>query len=432
MVHVWQLPLFLMSLMRQGLWWRAGVGVSACSKTHAASRVAAAGWLARVLCRGCTGLCHRRWQYRDSLAQGLTLPCRADPARGRRWAAVLWLLACSPAAAAAVPVPVAAAAAPASASAGTDPLRCPGGGAGPGPALAPGFEPLAPGLWLLRAAPGEPDEHNRGRVANLLLARQGAAVWALGSGPSPALGRALACQVPAALGAPLRAVVSPWARPELVLGVAGLGAAVARQHWAHAEVAAAMAAQCPLCADRLRQRLGAAAADLGPQPIRLPRRLLHGEQGRLGPWQWWRLPRAAGRWVTVWRWQAAPGAPAWWFAPGLIAGGGVPDGHDAELATLLSSTRRLQALAQADGGAARWVGDQGGALDAGAPAREAAYWQALLAAAEAAQERGAAETDAAPDLAGQPAGWTAQAGHALNWQRAWRQVEPLTLGGPAR
>lgn len=305
--------------------------------------------------------------------------------------------------------------------------------------LAPPLQPLAalgPGVWWLPAAGGDSSAANRGRVSNLVLVRHGAGGiarwWLLGSGPSPAFGRALACRLQRQLGARVSDVISPWARPELVLGVAGLQA-VARspiRHWAHAEVAQAMAAQCPHCVERLAQRLGTAAGDLGADPIRLPDRRLTGDQGRLGPFDWWTLPRSAGRVVTVWR-LARPGRPALWLAPGLLQGDGPPDGRDADLALLAPSARRLADLAAADGPAALFFGEQGPPLSADAPRQHARYWTDLLAQARAAVERGDDETAAAPGWPGLPAGWATAPWHALNWQRAWRQAEAAMLAEPA-
>ncbi len=292
---------------------------------------------------------------------------------------------------------------------------------------------LAPGVWWLPAASGDSDAGNRGQVSNLVLVRQGQGAgvrwWLVGSGPSPAFGRLLACQLQRQLGARVTDVISPWARPELVLGVAGLQPLGPLRHWAHAAVAQAMATQCPHCVDRLRQRLGAAAADLGADPIRLPRQLLQGAQGRLGPFDWWRLPRSEGRWVTVWR-LARPGQPTLWLAPGLLQGAGPPDGRDAELLLLQQSSQRLALLAASDGPAARFVPEQGPLLAAEAPAAHARYWADLLAAAEAAVLRGDDETAPAPAWPGLPPGWAGQPWHAMNWQRAWRQVEAAVLAAP--
>lgn len=297
--------------------------------------------------------------------------------------------------------------------------------------------PLAPGLWWVRAAPGESDHLNRGQVSNTVLVREGrgrtARLWALGSGPSPAWGRALACQARARLGLPITDVISPWARPELVLGVAGLQQQGPLRHWAHASVAQAMAEQCPHCVERLRQRLQAAASDLGDDPIRVPELLLQGEQGRLGPFDWWRLPRAEGRWITVWRVRAAGATQGpLWVAHGLLQGDGPPDGRDADLALLLQASQRLAALAAVDGPAVRFIGEQGPVMGAGAPARHAVYWSSLLDEARAAVARGDDETAPAPAWPGLPPSWQAHPWHGFNWQRAWRQVEPEVLAAPPR
>ena len=282
----------------------------------------------------------------------------------------------------------------------------------PGPALQ--IQRLASNLWWVPAATGDSDARNRGQVSNLVLVRDGAGAsarwWALGSGPSPAWGRALACQLRTRLGARITDVISPWARPELVLGVDGLGGALAPRHWAHADVADAMAQQCRHCVDRLRVRLGAAASDLGDDPIRLPDQLLHGAQGRLGPFDWWRLPRADNRWVTVWRFAPA-GAPVVWVAHGLLQGAGPPDGRDADLALLQQSSAQLAQLAAADGPTARHVGEQGPLLAADGPAVHARYWAGLLASARAAVDRGDAETAPAPGWPGDSRGATAPPGN---------------------
>jgi hypothetical protein len=316
----------------------------------------------------------------------------------------------------------------------------------PGPPLR--FEPLGPGLWLVPGFAGEADAGNRGQVSNLVLVRESAPLppapagaaqgrlWALGSGPSPAFGLALACQARQRLGLPITDVISPWARPELVLGANGVardGAAhgLVPRHWAHAAVADAMAAQCPQCVARLRLRLQAAAVDLDGADadlIPVPGRRFAGEHGVLGPFRWWRLPRADGRWVTVWRARKQP----LWVAQGLLDNSGPPDGRDADLALLQRSAQALAALAAGDGAAARFVGEQGPVMDSTAPARQSAYWAALLATARAAIERGDDEAAPAPALPGFPPDWARHPWHGFNWQRAWRQVEDEVFGAPAR
>jgi hypothetical protein len=53
----------------------------------------------------------------------------------------------------------------------------------------------------------------------------------------------------------------------------------------------------------VRERLGAAAVDLGPANagVRLPERLLRADSGQLGPLNGWRLQRAPGVPITVWQ-----------------------------------------------------------------------------------------------------------------------------------
>jgi hypothetical protein len=284
-----------------------------------------------------------------------------------------------------------------------------------GPAVP--LEPLAPALWRVPAASGDADAGNRGHVSNLLLALDGDRLWLLGSGPSPAFGRALDCSLRERFGRAASDIVSPWPRPELVLGVSGLSPA---RHWAHAAVAEAMRSGCAGCAERLRARLGAAADDLGAEPVRLPELRFEGASGSLGPWRWWLALRDAAHPVTVWT-HAASGVH---LASGLLWGDGAPDGRDADLEQLAAATAALAQQAAREGG--RWLGEQGPLLDAQAPALHAHYWQWLLDAARRGVEAGDDETrpPAPPDelraLAASPR-------HALNWQRAWRQAESRWL-----
>lgn len=281
------------------------------------------------------------------------------------------------------------------------------------------LERIALDVWLVPGQPGEADAVNRGQVSNLVLVGDGVRLWALGSGPSPAFGLALACQVKQTLSRAITDVISPWTRPELVLGSNGLGQV---RRWAHASVAAAMAEQCPQCVSRLSERLRGAASDLGPSPLPPlppPSQRLQGESGSLGPLDWWRLPRSEQRWVTVWRVRAAPV----WIAHGLLNANGPADGRDADLALLAESAERLVTLAATDGAAARWIGDQGPVADAGAPQRQADYGRTLLAKAREALLSGVDEAAPPPSWPGLPPGWAVDSLHALNWQRAWRQAE---------
>jgi hypothetical protein len=284
------------------------------------------------------------------------------------------------------------------------------------------FEPLAAGLWQVPASEADADAVNRGHITNVLIAQDGSRMWAVGSGPTPAFGRALACQVRARWGRPLSDLISPWPRPEAVLGVAGLGPV---RHWAHADVAAAMRSNCPACVPRLRARLGAAAADLGAAPVRVPQHLLRGAMGQLGPWHWWRLSRGPQHPVTVWQFKGSGLV----FAAGLLWGSGVPDGRDADVAQLLQSTTAL--LGQPLPPGVRWLGEQGAVLPAPAAQEQARYWHLLTQAVGLGLARGDADTGTPPPIAGLQE-QAADPRHALNWQRAWRQAEDSGEGWAQR
>ena len=301
-----------------------------------------------------------------------------------------------------------------------------------GPTLR--FEPIGPGVWLVPAALGDADADNDGFVSNLVLAHAGRRWWLLGSGPSTGFAQRLACHVRQRFGARVTDVISPWARPELVLGLGGFPGA---RLWAHRGVASAMRSQCAQCSARLRQRLGLSADDPGAAPIVLPDRELRGAQGRLGPFDWWLLPRGPARYVTVWRHAAgaarchpaqacadqAPAGPVVWVAHGLLAATPPGDGREADLDVLTLALQRLQGLARPDGVRARWVGEQGDLQDAGAPSLQARYWQDLRHGVQAAIDAGADEAAPAAALAGWPAALAQHPWHALNWQRAWRQLD---------
>lgn len=289
-------------------------------------------------------------------------------------------------------------------------------------AHAPRLEPWpshSDGLWWVRGARGDADATNRGVVSNLLIVRDGQRVWAIGSGPSPAFGRALGCVVQRQTGRAITDVISPWPRPELVLGAAGLPRA---RHWAHADVAQAMRQQCARCVARLRQRLGAAAVDLGPvnSRVRMPERMLRGDRGELGPLRWWRLSRASDVPVTLWQVRRS----GVMTAHGLLWAGDAPDLRDSRVDALRAATQQLALMAR---DATSLLGEQG------EPARPAeleahiGYWNALDAAVRSAQSRGDDATTVPTPLPGVDASRTKGTAHALNWQRAWRHAEDEAL-----
>jgi hypothetical protein len=287
-----------------------------------------------------------------------------------------------------------------------------------------GWRALGAGLWWLPGASGDSDALNRGATSNLLLLIDAERTWLVGAGPSVAYGRALAADIRCRFGRDVSDAIAPWPRPELVLGLAGLPDTV--RLWAHADVAAAMAERCSHCVERLASRLGEHAADLGdPRVIPSPDRLLHGTQGRLGPWHWWRIERTPGTATTVWA-HVPSGVIS---AHGLSWSDGAPDLRDATLdgmtAGLSSLRERVTRFRDAAGiGQPHWLPEQGPVGALAEPPVQAAYWQALRVAVDAALAAGASETDPpASSLPGVPAELTRGERHALNWQRAWRERE---------
>lgn len=286
---------------------------------------------------------------------------------------------------------------------------------------APRLEPwpAIDGLWWVRAERGDADAHNRGAVSNLLIVRDGPRVWAVGSGPTRAFGRALDCVVQRALGQRISDVISPWPHPETVLGAAGLPRA---RHWAHADVARAMRRQCARCVMRLRQRLGDAASDLGPATaaVRWPGHLVRGASGQLGPLNWWRVQRAPGVPVTLWQVRAHGVLTA----HGLLWAGDAPDLRDSRVDAMRAATQQLAAIAR---GATALIGEQGEPAGLGELGAHLAYWNALDDAVRSAQSRADDATSVPASLPGVDASRTTGSAHALNWQRAWRQAEDEAL-----
>jgi hypothetical protein len=291
----------------------------------------------------------------------------------------------------------------------------------PGPGVA--LERLSAQVWRVPGGPGEADEANRGAISNLLVVHRGRETWLVGSGPTPAFGRALQCQIRATTGWDVTDVIAPWPRPELVLGATAFPAA---RLWSLADVAAAMRERCPHCVERMQPRLAGAAADLGERPIRIAEQLLQGQQGALGPFLWWRLSRADATAVTVLRLADQP----LWTAHGLLWADAPPDLRDAELAPMAAAYTRLAELAQADGAAARWLPEQGEVMGADAPARHARYLQQLQADVMAALQAGTLETEPPPPPAAETLPLDDGLRHSLNWQRAWHLLELRAFDEP--
>jgi hypothetical protein len=168
----------------------------------------------------------------------------------------------------------------------------------------------------------------------------------------------------------------------------------------------------------LRQRLGAAAVDLGPANarVRLPERSLRGASGQLGPLNWWRLQRAPGVPVTVWQLRR-DGALT---AHGLLWAADAPDLRDSRVDAMRAATQQLALIAR---DATMLMGEQGEPAPAGELDAHIVYWNALDAAVRNAQSRGDDATTVPTALPGVDASRTSGTAHALNWQRAWRHAE---------
>jgi hypothetical protein len=296
----------------------------------------------------------------------------------------------------------------------------------PGP--APAWQRLSDTAWLVPGQLEEANASNRGQVLNQVLVQDGKRLWLVGAGATPAAARALGCHIEARFGQAVTDVVVPWARGEHALGLAGWPGT---RTWAHAQVVISMRAQCVTCLKTLRDRLGEAAVDLGPSPIRLPQQHLHGERGRLGPWQWWALPRekaGMGKRGSVALVMHLSGTPLWLAPPWLGHDGAPPDARGADVALLLAGAQRLQSWARANAGS-QWLAEQGGTADASAAQRVLRYWQAMDSSIDAALARGELPNTPLPlvDAAGSLKAWQQHPQHALNWQRAWRQAEDRLL-----
>jgi hypothetical protein len=281
----------------------------------------------------------------------------------------------------------------------------------------PRLVPAGRNLWRVPAAEGESSPSNGGVVTQLVLVRDGARLWLLGSGPTPTFGAALACRVAHELGQAVTDVVNTRAHPELAMGNSAFpGARV----WALPDVADAMAAQCGTCMERLRAQLGPAGASLDPALIRVPTQHVGGKgatRGALGPFRWRAVPRAPGVRTLV----LQPRGQALLVAQGLVWVGGIPNLRETDSATLLASLRRLRAMAAL----AQVIGEQGETGGIGDIDSHIAYLGALREAVRRHVERGDDEAAALASITlpafATRAGYAAF--HPLNGQRVWREFE---------
>ncbi|MBQ0943735.1 hypothetical protein KAK07_10335 [Ideonella sp. 4Y16] len=267
---------------------------------------------------------------------------------------------------------------------------------------------IGPGAWWLPAASGDSDAINRGATANLWALRQGRSLWLVGGAGTPVLARQVACLLREAGAGRVTDVILPWPHAELTLGARAFEGA---RLWVHADTAEAMRQRCPRCVERMAQRLGAAAADLGDDPIPRPTHVLHGAQGRVGPFDWWRLQRSDDTAVLALRWHGR----ALWSAHGLAWGDGPPDLRDGEALQLARSIDQLLARMSAS---ARVLPEQGPWMTPVQLRRQRDELHQLVDAVDAALRRGDLVTDAPPAaLSGR------HPRQALNWQRTWSQRE---------
>lgn len=292
---------------------------------------------------------------------------------------------------------------------------------------------LAGDLWYLPVpgpAPLEAAPENAGWLHHLLLARDdrgGTASrwWLVGSGPTPAFGAAVAGSIARRFdGARVTDLVALRATPEAVMGHAAFDSA---RSWALATVADEMRRRCPVCVERLRERLGAAGASLTPAAVRVPTHLLPGPRVRLGPFEGWAMPRGEDAGSLVLR---HPGAGVWLLDGWLWPGGGPPDLREADPMRLASGLATIEArVRRLDGHRARLLGMHGPVAGVAAVGAHRTYLATLQDAVQAAMDRGEAEGTAAAGAAtAMPASEAATVAadpvrHALNWQRMWRALE---------
>jgi hypothetical protein len=281
----------------------------------------------------------------------------------------------------------------------------------------PALRRIGVDVWRVDAARGEPHESNRGVTIQSLLARDGTRLWLVGSGPTPAFGAALACEIRRVLGSTVTDVVNTRAAPELAMGNAAFDGA---RLWALPDVIAAMRVRCEACRERLAMRLGAAGASLEPAQIRVPSVPIASRgisAGQLGPFAWRALEREPGERVLVLRHRASGMV----VAQGLLWADDVPDLRDTRSDTLLASLRALERFSRG----AQLLGEQGGVARPSAVAAHIDYIEAVRGAVEERLSRGEVQGASGagielPAFAELP-GYAAR--HVLNVQRVWRELE---------
>lgn len=134
-------------------------------------------------------------------------------------------------------------------------------------------EQVAPGVYLVPGALGDPAPTNGGRVSNLGIIAGPDGAIVVGTGTSLAEGEALLGAAERIAGVPVVLAINPYAAPEQVLGN---GAFVKRgiPVLAHEETDRFLVANCGRCIERLREQVGAEPL-AGTEAVR-PTRLLSG------------------------------------------------------------------------------------------------------------------------------------------------------------
>jgi len=282
----------------------------------------------------------------------------------------------------------------------------------------PVLEPVAPQVWRVAAAEGESSPDNGGVVTESVLVLDGDRAWLVGSGPTPSHGKALACAVETTLGRKVTDVINTRAHPELAMGNTAFASA---RVWALDDVARAMDKRCRDCLARLAQRIGGAGARLDDSAIRVPDRRLGADgaqQGQLGPFLWWALPRAAGERTLVLRLRERPIV----IAQGLVWPGRVPNLRETESTVMLRSLHQLRVIAR---DATTVLGEQGAVGSVDDISAHMDYIVALRAAIQARVKSGTDEnaglaTLTMPMFSGRIGGGEID---TLNRQRIWREIE---------
>lgn len=280
------------------------------------------------------------------------------------------------------------------------------------------FRRVALGLHVLEAHDADPSAGNQGFTTSLVAVEHGPRLWLVGAGPTPRFAQS----VREALGRPVTDLVLTRPHGPLTLGAAAFGNA---RRWALGATAAVMARDCATCRAQLAQAIGAeAASSLLPPLIRLPDHRVDPAghtSGRLGPFHWRALPRAAGQPVLLLK----VAGTGWWVAQGLVWPAAVPDLRGTDEAVIDATWRGLHDAMEPGERVIGERGEPGGRIE---PQRHARYLQALQRAVDAALASGRSAGEAVLDLALPPA----QAlQHALNTQRVWRAREEAWLRAAA-